>query len=190
MGPDKEEWTILWEGGMWSYMEGNAYQPLAMVDCRKKAEKSESEVWPPLSSGWSFLRMKMGSFRWVESEKQRRPLLKIYPELSPTSAMNLGPPQHGGQGRAWAPFPSILVSHVAWKVTEVPVHLVERYQGCLLGSDRGGGLVRAGSSGGTSVSRKEGQVWQVIPPGSFCIGGECTMKSPATIFSIRHQQDA
>lgn len=57
---------------------------------------------------------------------------------------------------------------------EVPVHPVERYPDACW--ELSAGSVQAGSSGRALVSRKEGQIQQVIP-GSFQLRGECSMRS-------------
>lgn len=77
---------------------------LAMVDCkilgRRPNNQRVKDDYPSLF--WlNFFekedREALGG--WKESVKQRRPLHKVDSELPATSAVNLGPPQQGGQGR-------------------------------------------------------------------------------------------
>lgn len=56
-------------------------------------------------------------------------------DLLPTSSHpNSELPQHNGHGENLNFVPSISVSHVAWRVREVPAHLAEECRGHLLGS--------------------------------------------------------
>lgn len=98
---------------------------LAMVDYRRKAEKSVWNMTPPFSSGWSLWEGRWGSVvgRWRERKRQRRPPHRTYSRLLPTRTVSF----HSimGMERTWILFlaSQCLTWHGGWGKSQ---HILQR----------------------------------------------------------------